>query len=487
MPIVQTRLGTIEGVEHPGAVSFLGIPYAAAPVGARRWLPPTPPTPWSGTLDATKHPNRAYQVPFPEELAPPGGIPGELNEDMLYLNVHTPSADGGRRPVMFYIHGGGYTVGSANDFDPWPFAAANDIVVVCINYRLGMFGFLDLSRFGTEYAGSANLGFQDQIAALKWTRDNIGDYGGDPDSVTLCGCSAGGGSIMALLSAPGARGLFHRGIAMSPIAVAPEPPDVVTPSAAALKMSEENFLLHLRSLSAEALFEFQTMAGGGGPGVDGIVLAAGLDDAIRTGVNPVPLLTGCTQAEGPFLTQGVQRALGNDPGILLVIEAGLTTNIGGGDAGRYVTYLESVTAGGTPEQRMDRVWLDAFRSTAVRAAQALGTRGENAWLYTFAVPTDHEFGPTHGGDVPFAFGSIDTRAEGEMYAFYRNNAANRRLAGLWSRTFARFTRTGDPNGEDMPDWPTYSADRRTCLVLGTEPTVVDNPDGNEALAAYGLI
>ena len=487
MPTVHTRLGAIEGVEHPGAVSFLGIPYAAPPVGERRWLPPTPPASWSGTLNATKHPNRAFQIPFPEELAPPGGIPGELSEDMLYLNVHTPAADGGRRPVMFYIHGGGYTVGSANDFDPWTFAAANDVVVVCINYRLGMFGFFDLSRFGAEYAGSANLGFQDQIAALRWARDNVADYGGDPDNVTVCGCSAGGGSIMALLSAPAARGLFHRAIAMSPLEVAPAPPDVVTPSAPAMNMSEEAFLAHMRSLSAEQLFEFQTMAGGGGPGVDGTVLAAGLEEAIRTGVNPVPLLTGCTLAEGPFLTQGVQSAMGDDPNVLLAIEAAFTTNIGGGDAGRYVPFLESVTAGGTPEQRMDRVWLDAFRSTAVRAAQALAARGDDAWLYTFAVPTDHEFGPTHGGDVPFAFGGIDTRAEGEMYAFYRNNAANRRLASLWSRTFARFTRTGDPTWEEMPDWPTYSEERRACLVLGSEPEVVDNPDGEAALAAYGLV
>ncbi len=350
-----------------------------------------------------------------------------------------------------------------------------------------MFGFLDLNRFGPEYAGSANLGFQDQIAALRWARDNVADYGGDPDNVTVCGCSAGGGSIMALLSAPAARGLFHRAIAMSPLEVAPAPPDVVTPSAPAMNMSEEAFLAHMRSLSAEQLFEFQTMAGGGGPGVDGTVLAAGLEEAIRTGVNPVPLLTGCTLAEGPFLTQGVQSAMGDDPNVLLAIEAAFTTNIGGGDAGRYAPFLESVTAGGTPEQRMDRVWLDAFRSTAVRAAQALAARGDDAWLYTFAVPTDHEFGPTHGGDVPFAFGGIDTRAEGEMYAFYRNNAANRRLASLWSRTFARFTRTGDPTWEEMPDWPTYSPERRACLVLGSEAEVVNNPDGEAALAAYGLV
>lgn len=487
MVMASTRLGRIEGVGRAGVCSFLGIPYAAPPVGPLRWRPPAAPAAWSGVLDATRHPNRAFQIPFPEDLAPPGGIPGAMSEDMLYLNVHTPAADGGRRPVMFYIHGGGYSMGSANDFDPSPLAARHDIVVVAVNYRLGLFGFLDLARFGPQYQGSANLGFQDQIAALRWVRDHIADFGGDPDRVTLCGCSAGGGSALAMLSAPSARGLFARAIAMSPLEVAPAPPDLVARCCAALGMDPAAAFEHLRGLSGQALFEFQLGGGAGATAsVDGTVIVQPTAAAIAAGVNRVPLLTGCTLAEGPMLTAGVKRSLGSQPEVWRYIEAGYAASIGAGDAARYTAFLDHIGAGFTPEQRLDRVWFDCFRSHALTAAQALADCGVPSWVYTFAVPTEHEYGPTHGSDVPFVFESIGTVAEGEMRAYYRNDATNRAIAANWSRAFVRFVRNGDPNGPGLPAWPPYERRTRPCLVLGREPAVVPDPDGPDALSAYGL-
>jgi len=488
MVLASTRLGQVRGVDKDGVFSFLGIPYAAPPVGELRWRPPAPPSAWSGVYDATKHPNRAFQIPFPEDLAPPGGIPGEMSEDMLYLNVHTPAADGKRRPVMFYIHGGGYTMGSANDFDPSPFAARNDIVIVAINYRLGLFGFFDLSRFGPEYQGSANLGFQDQIAAMRWVADNIADYGGDPANVTLLGCSAGGGSVLAMMSAPSAKGLFVRAVAMSPLEISRSPPDIVASSAAALQMSDEAAFGHLRSLSGEALFGFQLTSGAGvTASVDGTVIVQPTAAAIEAGINRAPLLTGCTIAEGPMLTAGVQKAMGTDPAVYRMIEAGYSTNIGAGDAARYTAFLDALAADFTPEQRLDRAWFDCFRSYTLTAAQAVSDSGTPCWVYTFAVPTDHHYGPTHGSDVSFVLDAIRDTAEGEMRAYYRNNAANRAIALLWSRAFVRFMRSGDPNGEGLPTWPQYERRSRSCLVLGDTPVVVNNPDGQAALAAYGLV
>jgi para-nitrobenzyl esterase len=487
MVTVKTRLGQVQGIDRGKVQSFLGLPYAAPPVGDRRWRPPVPAANWSGVYDATRHPNRALQAPFPEALIPPGGIPGGVSEDMLYLNVHTPRADNKSRPVMVWIHGGGYTLGSANDFDPLAFVRQHDVVVVAINYRLGIFGFLDLSRFGPEYAGSASLGFQDQIAAIRWVSQNVADYGGDANNITICGGSAGAGSVVTLLAAPSAKGLFHKAIAVSPLEVSPAPLDIITPCAAALKMDEPAFFAHIKSMSGEELFKFQTDAGiGTSACVDGEIIVKRTAEAIRDRINPVPLLVGCTAAEGPMLTEGVILNLGKDPAVFAMLEAGMSPNIGGGDAGRYKAFLDKATAGGSLEDRLNRVWFDCFRSYALRTAQAMTDAGFDAWAYTFAVPTEHVHGPTHGSDVPFVFNSLDPENDGELRYFYRNEARTRGIARMWSKTMAHFMRHGNPNRWGMPNWPTYSAKQRACLVLKDRPAIVKNPDGPEALAAYGL-
>lgn len=487
MTVTSTRLGQIHGKDMPGAVSFLAIPYAMPPVGDRRWMPPEPAEPWQGVLDATCHPNRSFQGAWPEDLLPPGGIPGDYSEDMLYLNVHTPAADGARRPVMVYIHGGGYTLGSANDFDPSPYAARHDVVVVAINYRLGIFGFLDLSRFGPQYHGSANLGFQDQIAALRWVHDNIADFGGDPDNITVCGCSAGGGSMVTLLAAPSAKGLFQRGIAMSPLEVSIAPPDVVTPCAAAMSMTEEQFFAHIAAMSAEDLFGFQAAAGIGTTAcVDGHVIMMPTRDAVLAGINNVPILAGCTVAEGPMLTAGVINAMGSDPAIFALLEGGMAANAGGGDAARYVAFLDRMAAGATPEQRLDRLWYDYFRSFAVRTAESLADAGVDSWLYEFAAPTEHPYGPTHGTDVMFVFNAFANMAEGEERAYYRNTAETRARADLWSGMFAGFVRTGRPGDAPCGAWPTYGRDRRLSMKLEHDATLVEDFDGPDARSAYGM-
>jgi len=487
MVIVRTRLGSISGVENGASQSFRGIPYAAPPVGERRWRPPAPAPVWEGVHDGTKYPNRGFQAPFPEALMPLGGIPGEMSEDMLYLNVHTPKADRKRRPVMVWIHGGGYTLGSANDFDPLAFVAQHDVVVVAINYRLGVFGFLDLSRFGPEYDGSASLGFQDQIAAIRWVSENIADYGGDPGNITLCGGSAGAGSVVTLMSAPSAKGLFHKAIAVSPLEVNPAPLDIVTPCAAAFKMEERALFDHLRNLSGADLFKFQTDAGiGTSACVDGTIIVKATAEAVAAGVNSTPLLVGTTLAEGPMLTEGVTSNLGADPAVFAMLEAGMSANIGGGDAARYRAFLDDIMAGASPEDRLNRVWQDCFRSYTLRAAQALAEAGVPVWLYTFAVPTEHPHGPTHGSDVPFVFNSIDPRRDGELAYFYRNSARTRKIASIWSKAMAKFMRNGNPNHLGFPTWPTYDTKRRACLVLRDQPQVIERFDDQKSLAAYGV-
>ncbi len=480
----KTKLGLVKGVERLGSVSYLGIPYAAAPLGPLRWQPPVELGSWDGLLDATQHPNRCYQLPFPQTLNP-GEIPGSVSEDCLYLNIHTPAADDKKRPVLVYIHGGGYTVGSANDFDPSPFARKHDAVVVAINYRLGLFGFLDLSTFGSDYVGSASLGFQDQIAAIRWISEHIGAFGGDPDNITVCGVSAGAGSVLALMAAPSAKGLFQKAIGFSPGEIAREPPDLLASLADALGVNEDSVLELLQSFTGDELFKLQVDTGvTGSAAVDGTIILQPADDAIRQRINPVPLIIGTCINEGTMLTPSLDD-YENIPD-LSGIEASLTPTIGRGDPDRYASFLGRLMPHATPEERMNRLWYDYFRAPTLRTAQAASEVSVDAWVYSFEVPTDHPFGPTHASDMPFSFYLFEEVDDGSVIAFHPNNAANRRLAEIWSGTIANFMRTGDPNWARIPSWPKYETPSRSSMVLREELAAMNDIDGADARAAYGM-
>src|SRR6185295_8778685 len=217
MTIAATRSGKIEGVDQDGVLVFRGIPFAAPPVGPRRFLPPVHEDSWDGVRDATKFGADVAQadVPFARIL---GSDNSQSSEDGLYLNVWTPACDDARRPVMVWIHGGAYIFGSGRVpwYDGTHFVQHGDAVVVTVNYRLGAFGFLHLADlFGSAYEGSGNAGILDQVAALEWVRDSITGFGGDPGNVTIFGESAGANSVSTLLGLPAARGLFAKAIAQS--------------------------------------------------------------------------------------------------------------------------------------------------------------------------------------------------------------------------------------------------------------------------------
>jgi len=214
--IVETHCGRLEGREEAGLQLFRGIPYAKPPVGARRFGAPEPVSPWAGVHKAFEF---GASAPQQSMLLPlPGMSVGAMDEDCLSLNVYTPSADAGRRPVMVWIHGGGFVIGSGSQpiYDGAPLARRGDVVVVTINYRLGLLGFLYLKDLCPDLRDTVgNAGIRDQVLALEWVRDNVAAFGGDPGNVTIFGESAGGMSVGTLLGMPAARGLFARAVPQS--------------------------------------------------------------------------------------------------------------------------------------------------------------------------------------------------------------------------------------------------------------------------------
>src|SRR5918998_1216780 len=264
--IVETMDGAVRGAVDQGVATFKGLRYAAPPLGERRFAAPAPVEAWDGVRAAP-----AFGPSCPQPETRPDGWVGEAStdEDCLFLNVFTPAADDARRPVMVWFHGGGYTIGSGS----WPLydgtnlARRGDVVVVTVNHRLGILGYLQLAHLDEAERAAGNAGTLDLVASLEWVRDNIARFGGDPGNVTIFGESGGGAKVCSMLAMPAARGLFHRGVVQSGAMQYLRTPDV----AAALTdkvlgevgLAPENAVAELRSLPADALLVAQQAVSGG--------------------------------------------------------------------------------------------------------------------------------------------------------------------------------------------------------------------------------
>jgi para-nitrobenzyl esterase len=498
-PLVEIASGKLAGRQHSGVQAFLGIPYAAPPLGRLRFAPPRPVEAWTGVRSAVA-PGGA--CPQPESILP-GMAPGPQSEDCLFLNVYTPRADRGRRPVLVWIHGGGFVTGSASQaiYDGARLAQRGDVVVVTINYRLGALGFLAPVAAALRLDGATdNAGLLDQVAALTWVRDSVERFGGDPGQVTIFGESAGGMSVATLLAMPAARGLFHRAIAQSGSAQATVTAETAARGAdqvlAELGLDRDRAEA-LRTVSADDLVAAQVRAVAKlqremflafAPVVDAATLPVAPARAVVEGAaRTVPLLTGTTLDEWRLFTFAVPGHRQLDADVLRKRIAHRLRRIGRGDVDELLALYRAERPRSTPWELFDAIETDRqFRIPATRLAEAQSRHQPDTYLYLFAWPSPAArglLGACHAVELPFVFGTLDAP---HMQRFSGSGPAAEALSRRTMDSWIEFARKGRPSHDGVA-WPAYDDVHRHTMILDAESSLAIDPGATERSGWDGIL
>jgi para-nitrobenzyl esterase len=517
-PIVETTSGRVRGRLLGGLEQFIEIPYGAPPAGPARFKPPRPVEPWAGVREATSWRNRAPQNPDVAYGNAPKvfyTIQGDfyakgMDEDCLTLNVWTPSAtDGRRRPVLFWIHGGGFTVGHAasESYDGESFARQHDMVFVAVTHRLNAFGFLHLAgRGGSEYAGSGNAGMLDIVLALQWVRDNITSFGGDPGNVTIVGESGGGAKVSTLMVMDAAGGLFHRAVCESGVALKAN--TVEHADAYARALIDElggGGVPALVNAPVEQLLAAQARIERSdptltrpGPVIDGVSLTDAPLAIWESGAgSPVPLMAGWTHdevtvfatadldldVEAPAAFRhdfgaGLPKLVDREAGL-----AGLGRFIPGGNPGALVVAERALNPSmDDADLAVALAGVLFFRWPAIRLALLRAAAGQRTYLYEFdwVSPRIRPLGAPHSSDIGLFFGNVD-----RLYAT-RGFASAETTSRAMSSALAAFAATGDPNGADGGEWAPYTGDHRAVMVFDETSGVRIDPESEVRKALDAL-
>lgn len=476
-PLVQIADGTLRGrALANGGFCFAGIPFAAPPLGPLRFCPPQPVTPWTEVREAISFPPAPLQRPLPL----PGLSTLETSEDCLYLNVWTPETTG-RRAVMVWIYGGGFETGSASPpLTDGERLMQRDIVVVSVNYRVGALGFLHLADFGElAWETTTNCGLLDQVAALKWVREHIAAFGGDPSNITVFGESAGGFSIGALLAMPAAAGLFDKAILQSGATTRTFPREIATQMArdflAKLGLTHPDELLTIpgERILEEQLAVVDTDIGarntpGGrsyGAVVDGHVLSRFPQDVVAGGgVRNIPLIVGACQDEVQLweVMQGAHFAPADEAALLAEMARCVGEEI--------AVALLKVYRIREPEASLVRLrarflsdWI--YRVPAVQCVQAQIASGGQAWCYLFAHASTPFLGAHHGADVPFVLDMLGQ----PMPLAPADTLENQQVRDSMVEAWVAFARTGHPG------WPMYRPGEPTVRWIGGVSELIVEP------------
>lgn len=507
---VATTAGRVQGLRIAGVEVFRGVPYGAPPVGARRFMPATPPPSWTGVREAAGFGLRAPQPPramIPEVGDALTGS-GPTGEDCLNLNVWTTGISATPKPVVVWFHGGAYRSGSANSvfYDGTALATSHDVVVVTVNHRLNVLGFLDLSSVGdTRYASSGNVGLLDLVLALRWVRDNIAQFGGDPGNVTAMGQSGGGGKVSMLCGMPEARGLFHRAIIMSTLVESGVKGLTKEESRAAtarllgrLGLSPANIApLHdvpvetlMAALPGASGIATGTAPGSGAsddisttfyPVVDGLILPNHPFDPVAPAISAnVPLLTGSDETEGiPYGDPGDPYWSSDiDTEAALRTRVKTVLRVDDADADRLISVyrrshpsdsladIAAIVTGDNSGSRM------SSRLIAERKA-AQGRAPAFHYYFKWRSPVRNgKLRSMHSMELPFVWNHPDRITF--MTGMGPERAA---LATAMSGAFMSFARTGTPAVPGVAKWAPYDTARRGTMVFDTTTAFVDDPYG----------
>jgi para-nitrobenzyl esterase len=499
-PIVTTASGQVRGESGNGVFAFRGIPYAAAPIGKHRFRPPAPPERWDGVRDAVTFGLAPPQSDFPLWVATIAASTVPKGEDCLNLNVWTPElGKDAALPVLVWIHGGGFLMGSGADsvYDGSAFAR-DGVVTVTLNYRLDALGFLCV---GDEGAGA--FGILDQIAALAWVQENIAAFGGDPGKVTIAGESAGAWSVSSLLAAPKARGLFRRACSMSGAAHHHVPLDRAAWRAEQICQGlgvRRNDLEALQALPTDRILQASMNAMSGDP------FAADPEhhgpDPIRSWLNSAPVVGGDVLPERAIdavaggSAAGVDLLVGHtlDEGRLFLLQEPTRAFVDGFGDDAMVSYAFAGSFGANAEAALARYGANRpgatrfdlvsallsdlhFRLPAIRLADAQSRYGK-VYFYRFSWPSplgDGAVGSTHAIELPFMF---DTR-ESPMSQLINGPSAPADLAHDMHKAWVSFIKAGDPSHASLPSWPRHDASR-PVMDFGVERRLLISPAADEA-------
>jgi para-nitrobenzyl esterase len=484
-PVVDTTSGRLRGVRGNGIVSFKGVRYGETTAGANRFRPPVPVVARAGILDADRYGASAPQVASPQHpLDAWYGTLQPINEDCLFLNVYTPAVGHGRRPVMVWLHGGGWTscAGTAPGFDGTHLARSGDVGVVTINHRLNVFGYLNLSDADPRFADAGAAGVLDMVAALRWVHANIAAFGGDPGNVTIFGQSGGAAKVTALMALPAARGLFHKAIAQScsgGLRLDGQEESARQAKALAGALEVEASGAALQGVPMEELIAAaKSIASPFRPVLDGRNFPHDpFDPSAPTTASDVPLMIGNAATEATLFLANAGMAN------FVLEEADVETRVGrflGVDAARTKQVIEAYRTahrGVTPSEVLAAVATDYMyrrNTTRVAALQAAQAKA-SVYAYVFDWKT-----PVLGGvlrsphtlEVPFAFGTTD--------AAVQLVGTGPEIPRLVRQTMARWVslaRHGVPSAPGGVTWPAYDGTHRSTMMLDVESHVVGNPDG----------
>ncbi len=519
--IAETNFGKIRGVENRVIKIFKGIPYGASTAGPNRFMPPVDPDKWAGIRDAlefgysapqsappqpktmaSKEPVKQPAADSPKPIGPsifkaldvPGNKPTGENEDCLFLNVWTPALkDGRKRPVMVWLHGGGFGSGSGSNmgWDGTNLCLRGDVVTLTINHRLNVMGFADLSAFSPDFAASGDAGMLDIVHALKWVRDNIENFGGDPNCVMIFGQSGGGRKCETLLAMPSAKGLFHRAAIESGVAIKVMDKETAIKNAAALleklNIKKENVqdiqkvpIADIMTAYFSIAREFKKGNAGFSPSVTPPYLPQQPFHPTASAVSAdVPLIIGTTRTEATGLT--------TDATLWHLDEVGLQENVRiflGGKSTEIIELYQKIYPGATPTDiyfliNSDYNYCGPTMKIAERRA-ALNKGPVYVYYFTWETPVqDGLLKSPHNIEWPFAFDNTELCA-----ALTGGGSEAKKLADKISDAWIAFARTGNPNTPKLPHWSAFTEAHHETMVINNVSKVVNDPIREQRIAMF---